>query len=164
MCLNKNFLRSHSPEPAWTEFFSDELLYFFCILLKCGCFAAFNMMLHELSCMHWYDVDVKVSYHLPCGFAIVLYDSDAVCVYCFIDGYRNFLANLEDLCNFFVWDFVDVLVVFFRYDKGVAWVYGVIAQESYGSLVFVDSAVWGLVADYLAEYARFSHESYLSAL
>jgi hypothetical protein len=142
----------------------NESLYFFCILLKCGFFSAFNMMLHELSPMHGNDVNVKVSYNLSCCFAVVLYDSDSVCVYCFLDGYRNFLANLEDLGNLVIWDFVDVLVMLFRHNQGVAWVYGVIAQESYGSLVFVDSTEWGLVTDYLAEYARLSHESYLSAL
>jgi hypothetical protein len=102
-------------------------------------------------------VNVHVEYDLAGGCAVVLDDSDAFSVYCFLYGVSYFLHDSVQVSYFVLWNLVDVLVMFFGYNKGVAYVYGLDTHERDYFVVFVDYACRRFFAHYFAEYTRVRH-------
>jgi hypothetical protein len=103
----------------------------------------------------WDDVDMDVEYRLACSGAVVLKDAYAICVRTFLDSVSDFLHNFEEVCQFFIWNLMDVLMMVLGNDKRVSFIRRSDVQESHCSLVFVNSTRWQLVSHYFAEGAIF---------
>ena len=136
---------------------SNELPYPFCVTFQRVSSAGSGVVQPRMVLVHGNYVHVQVKNDLPRCFAVVLDDSNAFRVYCLLHGVSHFLNDRVQVCCFFLWNLVDVLVMLLWNNERVTDVYGLYAHERNYFFVLVDYACRRFFSRYFAECTRFGH-------